>query len=72
MKMVRTLISFIFCFQSLLLLAPTSGAQEGMKKPSKTLLPNAFEPLDSWKAAVLAGDKSALTSFYMTNPAARA
>jgi thioredoxin 1 len=32
----------------------------------------AFEPLDQWKAAVLAGDKSALSGFYSTNPPAAA
>jgi thioredoxin 1 len=32
----------------------------------------AFEPLDNWKAAVLAGNKAALKNFYMTNPAAKA
>jgi thioredoxin 1 len=32
----------------------------------------SFEPLDNWKAAVLAGNKAALMNFYMTNPAAKA
>jgi len=32
----------------------------------------AFEPLNNWKAAVLAGDRTALTGFYTTNPPARA
>ena len=32
----------------------------------------AFEPLDQWKTAVLAGDRAALTALYTTNPAARA
>src|SRR5215469_12799202 len=31
----------------------------------------AFEPLDTWKAAVLAGDRPALTNLYMTNPVAK-
>ncbi|MGA7218117.1 MAG: thioredoxin family protein [Candidatus Sulfotelmatobacter sp.] len=32
--------------------------------------PTTFSPLDQWKAAILAGDASALKSFYSTNPAA--
>jgi thioredoxin 1 len=31
----------------------------------------AFEPLDQWKAAVLAGDKAALAGFYTKSPPAR-
>ena len=42
------------------------------KKTSEKAASFAFEPLDNWKAAVLAGDKAALTSFYTTSPPARA
>jgi ketosteroid isomerase-like protein len=42
------------------------------KKSSVASVSFAFEPLDNWKAAVLAGDKSGLMGFYMTNPAAKA
>jgi len=42
------------------------------KKASATAPSFAFEPLDNWKAAVLAGDKAALTGFYMTSPPAKA
>jgi thioredoxin family protein len=42
------------------------------KKASATAASFSFEPLDNWKAAVLAGDKAALTTLYATNPAARA
>jgi thioredoxin 1 len=42
------------------------------KKVVGTAATFAFEPLDNWKAAVLAGDKATLMGFYMTNPAARA
>lgn len=51
----------------------TSAAQSSAPKDTpRTSAPFSFEPLDSWKAAVLSGDRSALTSFYTTNPAARA
>src|SRR5579863_2544118 len=45
--------------------------QARAKKSSETSASFAFEPLDNWKAAVLAGDRAALTAFYTTNPAAR-
>ncbi len=48
--------------------APKSGSRKTAASPGAF----AFEPLDSWKAAVLAGDRSALQSFYTTSPAARA
>ena len=40
------------------------------KKASEAPSSFAFEPLDNWKAAVLAGDKSALSKFYSSSPAA--
>jgi thioredoxin 1 len=43
----------------------------GAKAKSEAAGSFAFEPLDHWKTAVLAGDKAALTGFYTTNPAAR-
>jgi thioredoxin 1 len=42
------------------------------KKVSANSAPSAFEPLDRWKAAIVAGDRSALTAFYTTSPSARA
>jgi thioredoxin family protein len=52
---------------------PSFAAQAAApKKVAESSASFAFEPLDSWKAAVLAGDKSALTSLYTTNPAAKA
>jgi len=42
------------------------------KKASETAASFAFEPLDQWKAAVLAGNKAALSDFYTTSPPARA
>jgi ketosteroid isomerase-like protein len=49
--------------------APQPGHPNGTAETSASF---AFEPLDNWKAAVLAGDKSGLMGFYMTNPAAKA
>ena len=46
--------------------------QAQAKKPSETAASFAFEPLDNWKTAVLAGNKAALSAFYMTSPPARA
>src|SRR5260370_39699895 len=37
----------------------------------KTPPSSGFEPLDTWKAAVVSGDKAALAALYMTSPAAR-
>ncbi len=64
-------------FLALLCLQPASFAQSAPSKSgtSKTAASPgqfAFEPLDNWKAAVLAGDRAALQGFYTTSPAARA
>src|SRR5260370_3109233 len=37
----------------------------------KTPSSSGFEPLDTWKTAVVSGDKAALAALYMTAPAAR-
>jgi hypothetical protein len=42
------------------------------KSAEKTASSSAFEPLDRWKAAVSAGDKSALADLYMKTPPALA
>jgi thioredoxin 1 len=52
--------------------ASSPPQQAPAKQASAHAAPFAFEPLDNWKAAVLAGDKAALTGFYTTNPPARA
>jgi thiol-disulfide isomerase/thioredoxin len=56
---------------------PSVFAQSTPSKPrakSPAASPGAFsfEPLDNWKSAVLAGDRSALQGFYTSSPAARA
>jgi thioredoxin 1 len=64
------LISFLLlCAANVALAVPQSSP---VRKTSQTTASFAFEPLDHWKAAVLAGDKSALMSFYATSPAATA
>jgi len=53
-------------------LAQASPQQPHAKKDSAAAASFAFEPLDNWKAAVLAGDRAALSSFYTTSPPATA
>jgi thioredoxin 1 len=52
--------------------AQAAPQQPHAKKTSGTSASTGFDPLDQWKAAVLAGDKAALSGFYMTSPPARA
>jgi thioredoxin 1 len=52
--------------------AQTAQPQVHVSKASEAMPAFSFEPLDQWKAAVLAGDMSALTNFYSTSPAASA
>ena len=49
-----------------------ASQQAHAKKTSEATPSFAFEPLDNWKAAVLAGNKATLMGFYMTSPPARA
>ena len=65
------IVTFILCLQSAAL-AQTSPQQAHAKKASETAASFAFEPLDQWKAAVIAGNKVALSAFYTTSPPARA
>jgi thioredoxin 1 len=46
--------------------------QAHASKTLETTATSAFEPLDRWKAAVVAGDRAALAGFYMTFPPAKA
>ena len=61
----------IFLCSQLAAFAQAAPPQAQTKKTSETAPSFAFEPLDNWKAAVLAGNKAALMSFYMTSPPAR-
>ena len=65
------IFAVILCSESAVL-AQTAPQQARSKKASDTAASFSFEPLDNWKAAVLAGDKTALSGFYMTSPPARA
>ena len=73
MKAIRlNWIAVLFiCLQSALF-AQASPQQAHAKKASETAASFSFEPLDTWKAAVLAGDRATLMTLYTTNPAARA
>jgi thioredoxin 1 len=73
MRTVRMgwIVASFLCLQ-LAVFAQASPQQPRAKKTSEAAASFAFEPLDTWKAAVLSGDKAALTSFYMTSPPARA
>jgi ketosteroid isomerase-like protein len=68
---LRWIVAIFLCSQPAVF--AQVGAQQGhVKKASEPAASFAFEPLDEWRAAVLAGDKAALMNFYTTNPAARA
>ncbi len=54
------------------IIAKAAPGQAGAKKASKAVPSFAFEPLARWKAAVLAGNKTALAGLYMTSPPATA
>ena len=72
MKTIRIaqIAILFFCWQNPVF---AQSAPRHASKASSEVAPSfKFEPLDNWKAAVLAGDKSALMSLYTTNPAARA
>ncbi len=58
----------LLLFAGPVLFAQVSSQKVQEKKASAPAPSFAFEPLDQWKAAVLAGDKSALSGFYSTNP----
>lgn len=64
------LAAFLLCSQPGAFAQTTP--QVHTKKASEATVSFAFEPLDNWKAAVLAGNRAALMNFYSTNPAARA
>src|SRR5258708_25699766 len=73
MKTTRLAVAFsLFLFAGPALLAQTSPQKPHEKQSSAAASSFMFEPLDQWKSAVLAGDKSALAGFYATSPAATA
>jgi len=73
MRSIRCGLIVVFLLSGQTAVITLAGPQQAhVKGASETASPFSFEPLDNWKAAVLAGDKSALTNLYTTNPAARA
>jgi thioredoxin 1 len=72
MKTVRlaSIAGLFLCWQPAGI-AQTAPQQARAKKASATAASFAFDPLDNWKAAVLAGDKAGLSTLYMTSPPAR-
>lgn len=73
MKPVRPawIVALLLCTQ-LAAWAQVSAQQAHAKKASTAAPSFAFEPLDNWKTAVLAGDRAALSGFYTTSPPATA
>jgi ketosteroid isomerase-like protein len=65
-------IAPLLIFSQPTFVAQSAPQQSRAGTPSESAGAFAFEPLDNWKAAVLAGDRAALAGFYTTNPAARA
>jgi thioredoxin 1 len=64
---IVTVTSLLICFETLAL-APAAASQQRAKQTSASAASFSFEALDTWKAAVLAGDKVTLTNFYMASP----
>ena len=73
MKTIRLvwIVALFLCAEPIRL-AQASPQDVRAKKTSESAPAFAFEPLDNWKAAVLAGDKASLLNFYATSPAATA
>jgi hypothetical protein len=73
MKTIRSAwIAALFLCATPVVFSQGAPRQTHPKKTSETAASFAFEPLDNWKAAVLAGDKAALMAFYLTSPPAKA
>ena len=73
MKTTRfaSIAAFFLCAMSVM--DSQAASQQARAKKTPEIAPSfAFEPLDNWKAAVLAGDRTSLTTLYMTSPPARA
>jgi ketosteroid isomerase-like protein len=73
MKTIRhaRIVALFLCLPAIAF-AQAAPQQAHRSKASGNSPSFAFEPLDQWKAAVLAGNKAALTNFYATSPAATA
>jgi thioredoxin 1 len=65
-------LALIFCGYVAPFLHAAQQRANVEKSAEKTASSSVFEPLDRWKAAVTAGDKSALADLYMKTPPALA
>jgi len=71
-RLLSWIVTALLCGQAGVLAQSAAPRQTHSKKASEPVASFAFEPLDNWKAAVIAGNKSTLMNFYTTNPAAKA
>jgi thioredoxin 1 len=72
MKVIRLCLLFLFFMGTQTrLFAQAVPQRPRTQATSEHASAFAFEPLDQWKAAVLAGDKVAIAKFYSTNPPTR-
>ena len=65
-------LALIFCGYLAPFLHAAQQRANVEKSAEKTASSSVFEPLDRWKAAVVSGDKSALSELYMKTPPALA
>ncbi len=73
MKRVRFgLIATLFLLCGMVFSFPVSARQPARQQIRKNVAASDFDPLEHWKAAVVSGDRTAITSFYATTPAAKA
>src|ERR1700722_965644 len=72
MRTIQFGIAALFLCATPVVFSQTAPQPARAKKTSSTAVSFAFEPLDNWKASVLAGDKAALMGVYSTNPPASA
>src|ERR1700683_4004619 len=72
MRTIRFGIATLFLCATPALFSQTAPRQSHAQKTSGAASSFAFEPLDNWRAAVLAGNKAALTALYSTSPPASA
>jgi thioredoxin 1 len=63
-------VALSLCWQ-VTALAQSESRAMGMQRASSSTNALAFEPLDRWEAAVIAGDQTALAAFYTTIPPAQ-
>jgi hypothetical protein len=73
MKSTQRNVIIALCLVLPLIELTTAARQTPSRRgASETSSPSLFEPLDHWKAAVLSGDRTALTALYTISPPAQA